>query len=528
MRVALIRPLSRCPTYDPEIQEPLGIEVVAAVLRAAGNDVLLKDAMVLALLELDMAQTVVAFRPQVIGLSLMSDTDIESANVLIHHIRSLSVARPVFVVGGSFVSTEAERVAFLLPEGTLLIRNEGERSLLRLVEAIEKCEPIENVPSLVWRKGDRLNASSTCEWIENLDSLPWAARDSAEEVVGRGGVLNVQGSRGCTGCCTYCCMPRMPRPAGQSWRGRSPENIAQELAELNREYGVVAFNFVDDDFLGPAQHAEERALAFADAICQRNLRIGFGAQIRPNTLTAKAVDALTRAGLAWAFVGVENDDPVTLRAWRRPPVTDDNWRTINQLAEHHVDVTAGAILFHPGATLNAVQRFADKLAKNKMLNYRTATSRLHLLPGSHFHEQYRNDGQIPLNVAGPFTPPIQDTKVQVLFDHLNRSVAPLRPCWIHAACQLPGFVSQSKAGHAVIQKLGVVRGILEEMDEWVCEVLDTMIVGVARDAVESDWLTRAHSNSREISLRACERLRKAGLVSHPGQLRDAINLEGGM
>jgi len=130
------------------------------------------------------------------------------------------------------------------------------------------------------------------------------------------------------------------------------------LKTLNREYGAVAFNFVDDDFLGPALLAEERALAFAEAVVRRELRIGFGVQLRPSTLTAKAVDALSRAGLAWAFIGVENDDDATLRAWHRPPLARNDWRLIDRLKERNVEVAAGAILFHPGATLDSAQRFA--------------------------------------------------------------------------------------------------------------------------------------------------------------------------
>lgn len=527
MRVALIRPLSRFPTYDPEIQEPLGIELLAAVLRAGGHDVLLYDAMLFPQSEEGIARAIREFEPHVAGLSLMGEADIESAAVLMNHIQGSAVAHVRCVAGGSLVSTEPERVASYLPEGTLLIRFEGETPLLRLLETIENGEPLENVPSLFWRQGQRLNASSTYEWVENLDSIPWPARDLATVVAERCGALNVQGSRGCTGRCTYCCMPNIPRQFGTSWRGRSPQDIAQELDDLNRKYDVVAFNFVDDDFLGPTQHAENRASAFADAIAERSLRIGFGAQLRPHSLTLKTIEALVRAGLAWAFVGVESDDPKTLRAWRRTPAKNDVWKSIEQLRKHQVAAEAGIILFHPEARLDAVRRLVHTLIEQKLLNYRTATSRLHLLPGSLLYERYRSEGGIPSNVSGPFTPPIRDAKVEALFGHLARSLAPLRPCWVHAACQLPALVSKHRVGRPVTQRLGTIRGVLRDLDAWVCETLDPLITKVDRNALESGWAAHTLETSREVAFSACGRLEKGGLITDPQQLREAIAVEGG-
>jgi hypothetical protein len=525
MRIQLIRPLSRCSSYDPEVQEPLGIETLAALLRKSGHDVRLYDCMLSARSEIDIACAVAESKPELVGLSLMSDADIRSAQDLIGKIRSQSTSQPVFVAGGSFVSTEPERAASLLPAGTLLIRYEGERPLLRLLGVIEKRVSLDHVPSQTWRSDTRLQASLNLECVSDLDMLPWPARDFADEVIARCGVLNVQGSRGCTGRCTYCCMPGIPQPSSSSWRGRSPESIVEELVYLNKAYGAVAFNFVDDDFLGPAKFAEKRALALAEAILQRNLQIGFGVQLRPNTLTPKTVDALARSGLAYAFIGIENDDPGTLRAWRRRPVNENDWDVIDRLVQQKVDVAAGAILFHPSATLDSVKRFAQTLASRGMLNYRTATSRLHLLPGSRLYMEYSQQRRIPVNAVGPFTPPVDDPRVERLFDYLVRSLAPLRPCWVHAACLLPGYLSQQKAGRRNTDKLRVTRNVLNDMDTWVSEVLSTLIARSYHSRMDSDWHIDATLKSQQIALAACEQLLTAGLLFDPCQLQEAIHSE---
>jgi hypothetical protein len=518
--------MARCSSYDPEIQEALGIEMLTSVLLQSGHEVQLSDAMLFSKPEIEIVKEILDFKPRMVGVSLMSDADMESAKAIISQIKKYSMQDMEFVAGGSFVSTEPARVASILPEGTLLIPYEGEKSLLRLVEAIIKSDSLDKVPSLIWKKGEQFHVASTFEFEENLNNLPWPSRIFAREVLARSGVLNVQGSRGCIGGCAYCCMPGLPRPSNHTWRGRSPENIVQELAELNYQYGVAAFNFIDDDFLGPEKYAEDRALALAEAIRLKNLRIGFGVQLRPGSLTLNAIDALVQAGLAYAFVGIENDDPVTMGTWRRSVVGENGWNLIRKLIDRHIEVAAGTILFHPQATLAAVQRFANRLLSEQMLNYRTAVSRLHLLPGSRLYTEYSQAGQIPADVAGPFTPRIADELVQNLFGFLVRILAPLRPVWVQAASLLPGYASRQKAGEGNLNKLSIIRSVLKEMNTWVAEVLITLITDIERHPINLGWMRSAHSKSQRIAFAACEQMQKAELVLDPHQLHEAIHFEG--
>jgi len=526
VRIALVRPLLRSPTYDPEIQEPLGIESLAGALRAGGHEVVLRDAMLYPRSEREIARDIAKFDPDAVGVSLMGDADIESAAVLLDRVRELAGGRVATVVGGSLVSTDLERFESELPNATFFIRFDGERPLLKLLEAIEHGGSFDSVPSLAWRDGGQLIRPSTYELVDELDANPWPARDLAPDVARRFGVLNVQGSRGCTGRCSYCCVPAVPRSAGATWRGRSPHDIARELGQLHHRYGVVAFNFVDDDFLGPARTAEDRARSLADAISEESLCIGFGAQLRPYTLNLRTIEALARAGLAYAFVGIENDEPDTLKAWRRPPVSEDVWQSIDLLRQRQVDIEAGIILFHPEARLHGVRRLVGALVERELLNYRTATSRLHLLPGSHLYDVYKTRGDIPDGVKGPFTPPIRDARVESLFVRLSRLLAPLRPCWVHAACRLPGLVSQFRAGRDVSRELGIVRRVLRDLDQWVRDALEALITDAEKGVADGDEAMCDLEASRQRSLSACDRLVRGGLVSDPQQLRDAIAVEG--
>jgi anaerobic magnesium-protoporphyrin IX monomethyl ester cyclase len=526
MRISLVRPIAYSESYDPEVQEALGIEALASVLRQHGHSVQLYDAMIFPQSEAAISSAIVDFFPNIIGVSLMTDADVNFARAILDEATPRLNNNVRIVAGGSFVTTEPERAASGLPPRTVLIRDEGELPLLALLGAEANPGIPGDQTASSPRSPEQLANTHDNLIVDDLDSLPWPSRDFAKEVMSRNHVLNLQGSRGCTGRCSYCCMSGLERPNGKRWRGRSPKNIVEEMSKLYREYGTVSFNFVDDDFLGPAPQAEYRALAFVNAIKHQNLHVGFGVQLRPHSLTEGAIDALAEAGLAYAFIGIENNDPATMHSWQRRPCTEHEWLMIDRLVHQGIEVAVGTILFHPNVTLRLIQTFVTALIARGHLNFRTATSRLHLLPGSPLFGEYSRQGAIPANSTGPYTPPLQDGFVRRLHDTLLQSLAPLRPCWVHAASQLPGYVSLNKAGRQSGNKLVVLQRVLCDLDTWVREILETSLAAIPGGDMNDDWVFHARARSCSLALAASQQLSDAGLVLDAQQLRTAIVAEG--
>lgn len=114
--------------------------------------------------------------------------------------------------------------------------------------------------------------------------------------------MNIQGSRGCYGACTFCHIG--PFYGGTGWRGRSPENIAAEIDELINQRGARDFYFTDPNFFGPGERGQQRALQLALLLKPKKIR--FGIEARVNNLHEKTIKALTEAGLHQILIGLES------------------------------------------------------------------------------------------------------------------------------------------------------------------------------------------------------------------------------
>jgi magnesium-protoporphyrin IX monomethyl ester (oxidative) cyclase len=140
--------------------------------------------------------------------------------------------------------------------------------------------------------------------IEDLDSLPFPARhllpmnqyfEAVKETPLRGQVCKpwtlVVTSRGCPFNCVFCTHHVV---WGRKWRGRSPENVVDELEKVIVAYGVRQVDFLDDNMTLDRMRMER----ICDLIVERGLRFEWFTPngVRADTLDEKLLRKMKKAG----------------------------------------------------------------------------------------------------------------------------------------------------------------------------------------------------------------------------------------
>ena len=316
MRVLLVHP---GPLMYSEIYlrlEPLGLERVAAAVRAAGHDVRLLDLQVFQVT--DYLRELDEFKPAAVGFSVNYLANVPEVIDLAKQTRQ---RRP-----DCFVFAGGHSVSFISPEvldhaaGALdcIVRGEGEVITPRLLDAIGDPK-LETLPGVVTRHG--VGPAPTL--LEDLDRF-MPARDLARRrrryFIG---VLDpcasAELSRGCPWDCSFCSAWTF---YGRSYRKASPEAAADDIARI-QEPNV----FLVDDvaFVHP-----EHGFAIGQALERRNVRKAYYLETRCDVLLRHPdVFAYWKGlGLKYMFLGVEALDEDALRLHRKRVTPTENLKAL--------------------------------------------------------------------------------------------------------------------------------------------------------------------------------------------------------
>ncbi|MDR0429596.1 MAG: radical SAM protein [Tannerellaceae bacterium] len=509
MRWVLIRPLNESLFYDPEIQEPLGLEYLASTLVEQGCKALLLDSALDNLDNCKLARRAASFQPDAIGFSITTDRELDSIWSIYSDCKALLAGKEVFwIAGGNYVTAEFGNAQVKLPGEFHLMRYEGETSLKTICAYWEKSS-VHKIPRLI-------SGSPAIP----LDKLPFPARRYSYHLRKYGWAFNLQGSRGCCSACAYCASKGMRKEHHPSWRGRSPENIVRELTYLYEKYNARAFNFVDEDFLGPPSMALDRAARFAEGIRRNKLKITMGIQVRPNSLSEEIIDYLATAGLTYVFLGIESDDPRDFKAWRRA-YCDKTWDWVSRLQEKDIEVNAGTLLFHPDCTLEGIRRFASKLRQYGLLNCRTAINRLDAMPGSSMYDEYAA-AHPEHKYRGIHTLPFRNAGIEGLYQTLVDVLAPVEAPSMHALCAMP-VCRTNKVYDKDEWQLPVLRQINRVCDQRVSacffSILDMFETGTMQQTKVERMIKENICFGRSVAKNLIEH----GFVRSPEALYAAIN-----
>ena len=373
----------------PERVFPLGLTCLQAALRRAGHQCLWLDL-------LDQAgqldETLQSFQPEFVAISLrnIDDVSIGKRETFFDDLPSLCAAVRLgtacrIIVGGSGFSIFPAQL-LELSGADYGIAGEGEVSLPRLLESLEAGACREDIPGLVFRKGDRvvINPPKPMPLDGEVIEADRPA-SAAARYLRASGVLNVQTQRGCPHRCCYCTYPVLE---GREHRGRPADLVAEEFAQLARLDARYAF-IVDSVFNSSSRHVEE----VCEAILRRGIKLSWGCFLRPAGLTAELMRLMVRAGLTHAEFGSDSFCDEVLAAYQKGFAFEDIRHSTELARQEDVDCCHFLIAGGPGENLETLRQ-GFKNARHLPSSTVLAVAGMRIYPQTALHSRAVAEGRI--------------------------------------------------------------------------------------------------------------------------------------
>lgn len=296
---------------------PLGLGYIGAVLERAGHTVKIID-MAIEKMSLEKLKTcILTFKPEVIGLTGII---VEFVQILkIASICKESAETSKVIVGGPLASSMPETL-LLNSNIDIVVIGEGELTIIETIGRIENNQPIESVRGIAYRVKGVPKINPLREPL-NIDTLPFPARHLLpmsqyispfeEWFGGDTGIrtTNMISGRGCPYGCIYC----DHNVFGRKWRGRSADNMVDEMAFLNERYHINGIIFNDDIF----DLDKKRVYQICDEIKQRDLDIIWGCNSRANHANKEMYQKMQKSGCRYVAFGIESGNQKILDSMQK-------------------------------------------------------------------------------------------------------------------------------------------------------------------------------------------------------------------
>jgi len=303
---------------------PYGILQLAAFLESKNKDVEIEvlDCQAKHLNWRGLEKRIESFDPDIVASSALATCNTYVA------VRALETAKKVnpdilTIAGGQHFTVMAHESLQTYPEIDVIVRGEGELTLVELVQAFAEKKPFTGIEGISFRHNGKILHSPSRPLIENLDDLPFPGYHFVEDILHeyhftamagpKTRYALVEGSRGCPHHCTFCTQWR--HWEGR-WRAKSPKRIADEIEFCYQNYGSRFIWLTDDNFgLG------KRAGDLADEIIRRGISddMMWFVQVRCDDVVRHhdLLPKMRKSGLRWTLLGVESHSPSTLKIFNK-------------------------------------------------------------------------------------------------------------------------------------------------------------------------------------------------------------------
>ncbi|MCP8312436.1 MAG: B12-binding domain-containing radical SAM protein [Candidatus Methylarchaceae archaeon HK02M1] len=330
---------------------PYGILQLAAFLESKNKDmeIVVLDCQAEGLGWKELEKRIESFNPDVLASSGLATCNTYAI------LRTCGTAKKVkpdilTIVGGQHFTFLAQESLEKYPEIDLIVRGEGEQTLVDLIHALTEKAHLSQINGISFKHDGKILHTPQRPLIKNLDDLPFPGYHFVEDFIhkyhftmmggSKTGYALIEGSRGCPHRCTFC---TQWRHWNGLWRVKSPKRIADEMEFCYQNHGI-RFLWLTDDNFGIGKHMED----LCNEIIQRGLsdEIMWFFQSRCDDVVRNQdlLPKMRKAGNMWALLGAESQSRSTLKAFNKKIDPKESKRAIKLLKKNDIFAQATLII----------------------------------------------------------------------------------------------------------------------------------------------------------------------------------------
>ncbi len=256
-------------------------------------------------------------------------------------------------------------------------------------------KPLEEIPSVAFRKNGGIQNNPEAPVIENLDELPWATKVYKRDLDFKrynvpfllNPYISFYTSRGCPAQCTFCLWPQTH--SGHRWRLRSSDDIVNECRWALENFPGLKEIFFDDDTFN---YQKARTIELCSKLKQLKFTWSCTSRVTTDYDTLKA---MKDAGCRLLIVGYESGDQQILKNIKKGATIDMARRFTANCKKLGLTVHGDFIVGLPGETRDSI-RSSINFAKE--LDVETIqVSIAHPYPGTEFYDHVKKNGLITID-----------------------------------------------------------------------------------------------------------------------------------
>ncbi len=410
---------------EQKIMKPyptLGLLYLSAHLKAKGFIVDVFDSTfeTLADFETYVQQT----KPKIVGLYC----NLMTKHQILQMIQTCKIIGSYVIGGGPEPPHYAKE--YLEHGADIVVIGEGEVTLEELIPHLQT-QGLQNLDHILglayYNEAKQVIQTPPRPQIKDLSAQPWPDREAIDlhryldTWERHHGVRSVSliTARGCPYTCTWCSHSVF----GETHRRRSPEDVAEEVAWIVKQYQPDQLWYADDVLT--IHH--RWFLKYAAELKKRGLKVPFECISRADRLNERIIDTLADMGCQRLWLGAESGSQRILDAMQRKTKAEDVQHKSKMLQAQGIEVGMFIMLGYEGEDMSDLEATLDHLQKSSPDIFLTTVA--YPIKGTRYYQQvedkiaahlaWKDRSDRDLGVRGRYSPRFYDHATRWMVNAVN-------------------------------------------------------------------------------------------------------------